>query len=109
MSDINITALIAQMPYVQTMANTHVLMPEAQQYFASHMAQQVFKQQQEQVQKAEKQDASQAVRNERESRQNSGSRQQAQGRRPAPKEIEEETPSDDAASPWIGHLVNKKV
>lgn len=109
MSDINITALIAQMPYVQTMANTHVLMPEAQQYFASHMAQQVFKQQQEQVQKIEKQEEPHSVRKDKDNRQNPDARRQAQRRRAAPRQEEEETPPDGAASPWIGHLVNKKV
>ena len=66
MSDINITALIAQMPYVQTLAHAQSVHPETQQLFAAQMAQQVFKQQHEQVQKVDKQEQPQAVRKDKE-------------------------------------------
>lgn len=108
MSDINITTSIAQMPNVQGVAGAQLAHPEAQQVLAAQLAHQVLKDQTHQVQKVEKQEASEAVKDEKEG--GHGGQDQhlrkRQAKSPAPDESE--TPAE-ASSPWIGHLINRKV
>jgi len=105
MSDLNITAPIAQMPNLQGMAAAQLAHPEVQQVFAQQMALQLQKDQHQQVQKVEKQEAAVQVKDEDDSRQ-SGRQHQRSGRQHAQEEREERTPSP---SPWVGHLLDRKV
>lgn len=106
MSDINITTMVAQLPYMQDVAHTQLTGPQAQQVFAAQMAQQALRAQNQQVQKVEAKQGSQAVSDE-------GNRK----KQPPPKALAhrrveaEEEPDAPAsnASPWLGHLLNKKV
>lgn len=105
MADINITAPIVQMPNLQGMAAAQLAHPEVQQVFAQQMALQIQKDQQHQVQKVEKQEPAVMVKDD-----DGSSRQSAQQQQPRrqhhPAEGEDAPPS---SSPWIGHLLDKKV
>jgi len=108
MSDLNITTTIAQLPNLQGLAGAQLAHPEAQQVFAAQLAQESLKEQMHQVQKVEKQEGSEAVKDEKEGR---GREQQMhQHNRQSKKETPEDVDSAPAsASPWLGHLINKKV
>jgi len=107
MSDLNITTTIAQLPNIQGMAAAQIAHPEVQQVFAAQLAQQAVKEQHQQVQKVDRQEGSDAVKEEKEGRQDPGhhpgKRKAAAQKEPEP----EEQPA--SASPWIGHLVDRKV
>ncbi|WP_243312226.1 hypothetical protein [Fundidesulfovibrio agrisoli] len=105
MADINITAPIVQMPNLQGMAAAQLAHPEVQQVFAQQMALQIQKDQQHQVQKVEKQESAVMVKDEDSSRQSAQHQQQPRRQR-HPDEGEDAPPS---SSPWIGHLLDKKV
>jgi hypothetical protein len=109
MSDLNITTTIAQLPNLQGVAGAQLAHPEAQQVFAAQLAQESLKEQMHQVQKVEKQEGSEAVKDEKEG--HGGAEQHMhQHNRQAQKETPEDGDSAPAsASPWLGHLINKKV
>ncbi|GFK92549.1 hypothetical protein NNJEOMEG_00374 [Fundidesulfovibrio magnetotacticus] len=109
MSDINIVTTVAQLPNLQGLAGAQLAHPEAQQVFAAQMTQQMLKDQHDQVQKVDKQEGSDAVDEDKEGRQEA--RRQASGRRNAPHHQPEPEPEAQPASssPWLGHLINRKV
>jgi hypothetical protein len=109
MSDINITTSVVQLPNIQGMAGAQLAYPEVQQAMAAQLAQQALKEKDFQVQKVEKQDASEAVKDEKRKGRGGSNDQRRRTRQAAP---EQEAQADDqpgAASPWLGHLVNRKV
>ncbi|MFP5223488.1 MAG: hypothetical protein ACLGSA_14450 [Acidobacteriota bacterium] len=109
MSDINIATSIAQLPNLQGIAGAQQAHPEAQQIFAAQMAQQALKEQQHQVQKVDKQEGSEAVKEDRDNKRGE-EHELRQRKRHARQdaEPEEEAPAP-SSSPWLGHLVNRKV
>ena len=108
MSDINITTVVAQLPNLQGVAGAQLAHPEAQQVFAAQMAQQALKDQTHQVQKVEKEEGSEAVKDEQEKRR--GAEQQLSPRKKkALQAAPEEPEAAQAGSPWLGHLINKQV
>ncbi|MBI4803939.1 MAG: hypothetical protein HY795_01750 [Desulfovibrio sp.] len=108
MSDINITTTIAQLPNLQGVAGAQLAHPEAQQVFAAQLAQESLKEQMHQVQKVDKQEGSEAVKDEKEGR--GGEQHMHQRNRQAKKDAPEDGDSaPPSASPWLGHLINKKV
>lgn len=108
MADINLTTTIAQLPNLQTVAGAQLAHPEAQQVFAAQLAQQALKDQTHQVQKVEKEEGSEAVKDEKEKRRAPGQELQPR-KRQAKAEAPEEPAAEASASPWLGHLVNRKV
>lgn len=109
MSDINITTSIAQMPNLQNVAGAQAAHPEAQQIFAAQMAQQTLKEEAQQVQKVEKQEGSDAIKDEDEQQAGRRRREAAMLGRKAKKREPEEEEQPATSSPWLGHLVNRKV
>ena len=106
MTDINITTVVAQLPYMQDVAHTQLSAPQAQQVFAAQMAQQALRAQNSQVQKVEAQHGSEAIKDEEQRKRQQGHRPPHK-RQAAPEEEPEIMASN--ASPWLGHLLNKKV
>jgi hypothetical protein len=104
MSDINMLAPIVQMPNLQGMAAAQLAHPEVQQVFAQQMAQELQKEQNQQVQKVDKQEQAVSVKDDE--THNSPQGQHQQQRRQSRQEQDEPVAS---GSPWIGHLLNKKV
>lgn len=110
MGDINLTAPIAQMPNLQSVAGAQVAHPEAQRIFAAELAQQALKEQQHQVQKVEREEEPEAVKRDKERRQGQEPGSQQRKRQAKGQEDEEEAGAPSAASaPWVGNLLNKKV
>lgn len=109
MSDINIATSIAQLPNLQGIAGAQQAHPEAQQIFAAQLAQEALKNQHDQVQKVEKQEGSEAVKDDRDNKRGE-EHELRQRKRHAHQEAdpEEEDPAI-SSSPWLGHLVNRKV
>jgi hypothetical protein len=108
MSDINIATVVSQLPNIQGVAGAQLAHPEAQQVMAAQLAQQALKEQVNQVQKVEKQEASEAVKDE-EKRRRGGGQDLRHRKRQAMPQSENETEVQPAASPWLGHLLNRKV
>jgi len=106
MNDINITTVVAQLPYMQDVAHTQLTGPQVQQVFAAQMAQQALRAQNSQVQKVEAQSGSQAVSDEKERKRRPA--HAALVKRQAGAEEEPDAPASNA-SPWLGHLLNMKV
>lgn len=107
MTNLNITTLIAQLPYLSNVAHAEAVHPEVQQAATAQMAQQALKDQNEQVQKIDAQDGSEPISDEDERRRGRGGQRRAQ-RRAAPPAQEEPVVVSNA-SPWVGLLVNTKV
>ena len=107
MSDINITTTIAQLPNLQGVAGAQLAQPEAQQILAAQLAQEALKEQMHKVQKVDKEEGSEAVKDDEE-RRRGGQGLQHRKRQAKPDADEPETPPA-LASPWLGHLINKKV
>jgi len=110
MADINITTSIAQLPHLQAMAGAQLAHPEVQQVFAQQMAQEALKQRMQQVQKVERQEQGEGIKADQDGRRGSeGGHTPGRRGRHAREEAREEEPMSASASPWVGHLVNRKV
>lgn len=109
MSDISITTTVAQLPNVQGVAGAQLAHPEAQQAFAAQMAHQALKDQHQQVQKVEKQEASDAIKDDEEQRRGGREETNRRKRQAQPETPEEADSGPASSSPWLGHLINKKV
>lgn len=106
MTNINITTVVAQLPYMQDVAHMQLTSPQMQQVFAAQMAQQAMRAKNEQVQKIEAQHGSEAISDEEDRKRRQG--RPPQHKRHAAPEDEPEVMASNA-SPWLGHLLNKKV
>ena len=108
MTDINITTSIAQIPNLQNVAGAQTAHPEAQQLLAAQIAQQSLKDEAKQVKKVEKQEGSAAIKDEEEQRGGQQHHESASRERRHSEDAGEDAPPA-SPSPWLGHLVNRKV
>lgn len=110
MGDIHITTSIAQMPNVQGLAGAQLTHPEAQQVFAAQMAQQALKEQMQQVQKTEKDAGSTAIKADEERRHGQEHHPGRDDKKHRGSGQEDGKESAGASgSPWLGHLINRKI
>ena len=109
MAEIDFITSIAQLPNLQGLAGAAQAQPEAQQIFAAQMAQEALKEQTHQVQKVEKDEGSEAIKDDQERRRGADQELQHRKREAKPDASEESDNPPASASPWLGHLINKKV
>ncbi|MEA4857324.1 MAG: hypothetical protein AAGU21_00715 [Solidesulfovibrio sp.] len=102
---IDLTTVFQTMPYVQNVAHAELVQPQAALAASQEMARQALADQAKQPQKIDQQDAMDAVKDDRE-RQAPGQHQPRGRRRPQP---EPEQTQASNASPFAGHIVDRKI
>ncbi len=102
----SINLVFMQIPLVGEISGAMQGHPEAQQTVAREHAQETLKNEQSQVQKLERQDASQEVQPDGKQ---AGGQHHGGGRGRQRKRPPEESPPDTKESPWAGNIVNRRV
>lgn len=104
---IDLPIVIAQLPYVQKLANAEQASPETRKsLFGPIIAEHLRRNKQETVQEVEETEAMQPVDSEGHNQQEQQAAPQDRNKK---EQEEEETESGASSSPWSGNIVNMKV